>query len=314
MKQTMFILGAAGYIGKTVVQQAVKAGWKVKALVRNPSAAANMTELGARPVMGDVLKVESWLDQARGCHCMVDLVQPKLPKRLSRRSILDAADYRLNVTRTVIGGIQQLAQHDRPLFINVSGVDDLATDSDGLISQRSALVKNLKGFSPIGVPVRNLVEHSELSAIYVYLGTVYGPGKAFAESVIPGLLQGKIPIIGSGENHLALVYVEDAARAIVHLCVQAENIPLGSTWVITDGTATTQAEFLVGIASMLKVKPPRRIPYWLAALFAGVVTSEVLTRESKTDISALQGLGFKLKYPDWQSGVPKMLMSLHYQI
>jgi nucleoside-diphosphate-sugar epimerase len=314
MKQKIFVLGAAGYIGKTVVQQAVVAGWEVKALVRSAAGAAVITELGGQAVIGDVLIVESWLDEVRDCRYMVDLIQPKLPKRISRRSIQAAADYRLNVTSTVIGGIKQLAENDRPLFFNISGVDDLAVDADGFISHRSALVKQFKGFAQIGVPVRLLVESTGLNAIHVYLGTVYGPGKAFAQTVVPGLLRRKIPVIGSGENHMALIYVEDAARAIVHLCTQADNIPPGSTWVVTDGTATTQAELMDGIASMLKVKPPRHIPYWLAALLAGVVTSEVLTRECKTDISALQRLGFKLNYPTWQSGVPQMLKSLGYSI
>ena len=314
MKQTMFVLGAAGYIGKTAVQQAVAAGWEVKALVRTTTAAAVITGLGGQAVIGDALQIKSWINEARGCRIMLDLIQPKLPKHLSRRSMRAVAAYRLNATRTVLDGLKQLAENDRPLFLNISGVDDLAVDGNGYISHRSALVKQLKGFAQIGVPVRQLVESIGLNAIHVYLGTVYGPGKAFAETVIPGLLRRKMPVIGNGENNMALIYVEDAARAIVHLCTQADNIPPGSTWVVTDGTATTQAELMDGIASMLEVKPPRRIPYWLAALLAGVVTSEVLTRECKTDISALQGLGFKLNYPVWQAGVPQMLKSLGYSI
>ena len=314
MKQSMFVLGAAGYIGKSVVKQAVAAGWEVKALVRTTTAAAVITGLGGQAVIGDALQIKSWINEARGCRIMLDLIQPKLPKHLSRRSMRAVAAYRLSVTRTVLDGLMQLPESERPLFFNISGVDDLAVDENGYISHRSALVKQLKGFAHIGVPVRQLVESTGLKAIYSYLGTVYGPGKAFAETIVPGLLRRKMPVIGDGENQMALIYVEDAARAIVYLCCQADNIPLGSTWVITDGTATTQAEFLGGIASILKVKPPRRIPYWLAALLAGVVTTEVLTRECKTDISALQGMGFKLNYPAWQSGVPQMLKSLGYSI
>lgn len=314
MKHTILVLGAAGYIGRAVVRQAVAAGWEVKALVRSTAAARSIAEPGVHAVIGDALNVASWIHEGRGCRIMLDLIQPKLPKRLSRCSMQTVAAYRQNVTRTVLDGLKQLAENDRPLFFNISGVDDLAADEDGCISHRSALVKQLKGFAQIGVPVRQLVDNSGVKAVHVYLGTVYGPGKAFAETVIPGLLRRRMPLIGSGENHMALIYLEDAARAIVHLCAQAHNIALGSSWVIADGTTTTQAEFLGGIAAMLKVKPPRRIPYWLASMFAGAVTSEVLTRECKTDISALQGLGFKLNYPAWQTGVPQMLKSLAYSI
>ena len=310
MKRTIFVLGAAGYIGKSVVQAALSAGWRIKALVRTSASASLITGLGGISVIGDALNIDSWIEETRGCQLIIDLIQPVLPKRLSKRVIQTLARYRIGVTHAIVTALKRLPENDRPLFMNVSGVDDLAPDTEGNISHRSALVKQLKGFAHIGVPVREQVESAEIKALYVYLGTVYGPGKAFAETIVPGLIKRRMPIIGSGSNHLALIYVEDAARAIVHLCGHADKIANGGTWVISDGTVTTQAEFLGGIAAMLNAKQPRRAPRWLASLLAGVVTTEVMTRNSQTDISALQALGFKLSYLDWRSGVPHMLKSL----
>jgi len=310
MKRTIFVLGAAGYIGKSVVQEAVTAGWKVKALVRAPASALLMKGLGAEAVIGDAMNAVSWIEEARGCQLMVDLLQPKLPKRLSRRAIQAVARYRIGVSRAILNALMKLLENERPLFINVSGVDDLAPDADGKISHHSVLVEQLKGFAHIGVPVRKLLDGAGVQAVHVYLGTVYGPGKAFAETVIPGLIRRTMPIIGNGSNRMALIHVEDAARAIVHVCGQRDKMLCGSNCVISDGTATTQAEFMGGIAAMLKAKHPRRVPRFLATLLAGVVTTEVLSRECRTDISALQGLGFKLRYPDWRTGVPAMLDSM----
>jgi len=314
MNQTLFVLGAAGYIGKTVIGQAVESGWKVKALVRTAESVALVSGMGAQAVMGDAMKVDAWIDEARGSQAMVDLIQPKLPRRISRRSIQQVAAYRLRVTRELLTHLKRLPESERPLLFNVSGVDDLAPDKDGKISHRSALVDEYAGFAYIGVPVRKLVESSGVKAVYIYLGTVYGPGKAFADTVIPGLIKHRMPVIGSGSNRMAIVHVADAARAVVHLAKQQREIPAGSSWVVTDGSANTQAEFLDGIAALLQAKKPRRVPRWLASLIAGVVTAEVLTRDCRSDISALRQQGFELRYPDWRTGVPQMLKSLAYSI
>ena len=243
---------------------------------------------------------------------VVDLIQPELPKRLSKSAIRKVAAYRLMVSRAIVSGLKQIAQNDRPPLLNVSGVDDLDPDATGQISHRSALAGKLKGFAHIGVPVRQLLEHSGLPTVYGYLGTVYGPGKAFAAAVIPGIVRHTMPVIGNGSNHIALIHVEDAARAIVHIGENLGEIAPGSTWVICDGTATTQAEFMDGMAALLHAEKPRRIPCWLASLVAGKIMTEVLSRETRCEISALRATGFRLRYPGWQTGVPQMLKALGY--
>lgn len=314
MKRNIFVLGAAGYIGKTVVIEALEAGWKVKALVRTAASAKQIKALGAEPVTGDIFNVAAWIGEAKGCQLMLDLIQPKLPGRLGLHAIRKVAAYRLESTRALLEGLKHLPENDRPLLVNVSGVDDLAADKNGKISDQSSLVKELKGFAHIGVPVRKLIESAGVNAVYVYLGTVYGPGKAFADAVIPRLIKQQMPVIGSGTNHMALIHVEDAARALIHLGENQHRILSGSSWVVTDGTAITQAEFFDGIAALLNAKKPRRVPRWLASIVAGCVTTDVLSRESCSDPSALLQMGFKLRYPDWRRGVPQMLKSLSISV
>jgi len=50
----LFVTGPSGYIGKVVVEHAVKAGHAVEGLARNPEGAAKVTKLGARPVLGEL--------------------------------------------------------------------------------------------------------------------------------------------------------------------------------------------------------------------------------------------------------------------
>ena len=50
----IFVAGASGYIGKVVVENAVRAGHVVEGLARNQESAAKVSQLGATPVVGDL--------------------------------------------------------------------------------------------------------------------------------------------------------------------------------------------------------------------------------------------------------------------
>src|SRR5215469_7858347 len=50
----LFVTGATGYIGKVLVEHAVRAGHAVAGLARSQEGAAKLEQLGARPVRGDL--------------------------------------------------------------------------------------------------------------------------------------------------------------------------------------------------------------------------------------------------------------------
>ena len=50
----LFVTGATGYIGKVVVEHAVRAGHAVEALARNQEGAARVAQFGGTPVIADL--------------------------------------------------------------------------------------------------------------------------------------------------------------------------------------------------------------------------------------------------------------------
>ena len=52
MKSTLFITGAAGFIGHETCKEAVKAGWQVTALVHSDKSAESLREIGAPSASG----------------------------------------------------------------------------------------------------------------------------------------------------------------------------------------------------------------------------------------------------------------------
>ena len=321
MKRTLFITGAAGFIGHETAKEAVKAGWQVTALVHSVKSAETLRQIGARPVVGDVHQPLAWIAEAQEATAFIDLVQPQLPPHLGQKEIEALSAERLDMTRRLLDALRGLPAQKRPLLIAVSSADDLQPDAQNVISHHSALRAHPRGFGHLGIPRRKLIEASGVDATYVYLGNlVYGPGKAFAEQYVAGLQQGTAHVIGDGKNRLPMVHVTDAARALVHLATLAHantkvdgiaalavtNV-VGRTFLAMDGADTTQRMLLDATADAIGVKRPGSVPAWLAALVAGSIEVESMTLDVHADNSALRKTGFSLTYPSYREGVPATL-------
>jgi nucleoside-diphosphate-sugar epimerase len=324
MKNTLFMTGAAGFIGHETAKEAVKAGWQVIALVHSDKSAESLREIGARPVVGDVYQPLAWIAEAEDATAFIDLVRPKLPKHLGQKEIEAMSAERVDMTRNMLDALRCLPAEKRPLFIAVSSADDLQPDAHNIIRHNSALRAHPRGFGHIGIPTRKLIEASGLDATYVYFGNlVYGPGKVFAEQYVAGLKHGTAHVIGDGKNRLPMVHVTDAARALVHLATLAQanttvdgmaalavtNV-VGRTFLAMDGADATQRMLLDATADALGVKRPGAVPAWLAARVAGSIGVESMTLDVHADTSALLKTGFSFTYPSYREGVPATVAHL----
>ncbi|MGI8922299.1 MAG: NAD(P)H-binding protein [Solirubrobacteraceae bacterium] len=311
MTPSVFILGGTGFIGREVVTQAVVHGFEVKALARSDEAQARLRALGAEPIAGDAETPDAWREQLRGADVLIDLLQPKFPKRLTRRAVATMSVHRQRFTAGLLEAITALPEAERPLLFCVSGAEDLQPDQRGRITAASPLRSNARAFSAIGVPVRRLIEGSGVDATYVYFGAlVYGPGKAFAEVIVDGLRKHRARVVGSGSNRLPLVHVSDAAGALVHLAGLPRDQVASRAFLATDGSATTQRDLLNLTAELMGRKHPGAVPAWLAALVAGRVAAESITLDAHDDPSALRETGFAFGFPSPREGVPESLERL----
>jgi nucleoside-diphosphate-sugar epimerase len=308
----MFLLGATGFIGQRVVREALAAGWQVKALVRSQAAAKELAALGAIPVIGDASDSSSWSSAVQETQVVVDLVQPKIPGKVTLAAIQQLAAERLSITQQMLDVLQHLPSDQRPLLISVSGTDDLQPDVDSRIGPFSKLKSHLQGFGHIGIPVRQLVERSGVDAVFVYLASVYGPGKTFADVIAPKIAAGRWKVIGGGGNRMPLIHVDDAARALVHVAGLKRSSTHGRTFVVAHEAALTARQFFDDTASVIGAPKPGRAPGWLASLVAGKILVETMTRDLVVDSSNLTASGFSFKYPTHREGVIATLRNLGY--
>jgi Domain of unknown function (DUF1731) len=152
-------------------------------------------------------------------------------------------------------------------------------------------------------------------ATFVYLGTVYGPGKTFASSVFPRIARGRFALPGRATNRFPLIHVRDAAAAIVHLASLGPKRLSGRSWLLVDETGGAPlGDFFDEAARCLGTPQPRRLPLWLMSLVAGRTLVETLTRDVAASPRALLETGFRFTYPTPREGLPPTLASLGYKM
>ena len=310
--RTLILLGGSGFIGKAVIRRAVAAGWNVRVLVRSDDAAKTVSALGGSPFIGDAERPDTWIGEVRGARAIVDLIQPKLPKRLGRRAVLGIASKRQEFTKLLLAALGTLTPDERPLFISVSGIDDLSPDGDGNISGASSIRSQDYGFNPIGIPVRRLIEQSGVGAAFVYFSTVYGPGKAFAETIFPSIAKGTWKNFGRPSDRIALIHVEDAARGLVHIAGLEPSAIAGRSFVLSDGCALETNAFFDAAAAQIGVSRPGRVPQWLASIVAGPAAVETITCNAPVTFAPSNFPDDRLEFPSYREGLTATLATLGY--
>jgi NAD dependent epimerase/dehydratase family enzyme len=309
IQKTLIVLGGSGFIGRYVIQEALKEGWKVKALVRSQRSASGISALGAMTFQGNAERPSEWIRETEGASAILDLIQPKLPARLGTKQMLHISLQRQKFASALVGALGALNADQRPLLISVSGIDDLAPDGDGCLSANSPLRTKDYGFSPIGIPVRTIIKQSGIGAAFVSLGTVYGPGKAFAETIFPKLAKGNWKNFG---DRMALIHVEDAARGLMKIAGSDSARVAGRSFVLTDNAPAEMSAFFGLSAKCMGVAPPGRIPRWLASIVAGRSIVETMQCDLPIKSSVRDLPDFQLRYPSYREGLPAVLAKLGY--
>ena len=296
----VFVTGASGAIGTRLVPQLIDAGHEVIGTVRSPGSAEHVRTLGAKPVAIDLL-------DARAVRKAVLASEPEaivhqataLKVRFSRnfdRVFATTNRLRTEATDALLaaageGGVRRFvaqsnatsryAREGEP----VKGEDD-PLDPRPVPSMRESLAA-----------MRHLEEAvTEAGGIALRYGLFYG---AANDGLIDPVRKRQYPIVGEGGGVTSFIHLDDAAAATV---LALERGGAGVYNIVDDEPAPLR-EWLPVFAEALGAKPPRRLPRWLARLFAGEALV-LMGTESRgaSNAKAKRELGWELRYPSWRQG------------
>ncbi|HHK5542596.1 MULTISPECIES: NAD-dependent epimerase/dehydratase family protein [Bacillus cereus group] len=243
----IFVAGATGVIGRSLLPMLIKNGHIVFAMIRNTSQVEVMKKVGAIPVIADVFNrkaVFSVLEETNP-----DVVIHQLTS-LSSWDFENNAKIRTKGTRNLVDaaknvGVQKIIAQSISWAYEPG--DTFATEKDSLhITASMPRQVTVNGILKLEKAVTELPE-----SVILRYGTLYGPGTWYAEN---GLIANQVrnnEIIAS-DGISSFIHVEDAARATM----LALNWPSGIVNIVDNYPATSK-EWLPIYAAAIGAPQPK---------------------------------------------------------
>jgi len=297
----IFVAGASGAIGIRLVPQLIDRGHEVIGTHRSPRNAERVRALGAEPIE-------------------IDLLDPGVV----RKAVLGTEPDAIVHQATALADLRDFKHFDRSFAqtnrLRTEGTDALlaAAREAGVrrfVAQSYASVRYAREGGPIKseddpldpTPVPAMRETiaamryldeavTAAGGIALRYGGFYG---AQNDGLVEPVRKRQFPIVGDGAGVSSFIHLDDAAAATV---LALEHDGRGIYNVVDDEPAPVR-EWLPVLAEVLGAKPPRRVPRWLARLFAGEAVVMMGTESrGASNAKAKRELGWTLRYPSWRQG------------
>ncbi len=293
MAKTVLVTGASGRMGRYIAKALIDKGYKVRSLVQNRDHILTLPA-GTVPYLGDIGNPKTVNKACDGADAVIHLAGVVSEYKFTTEEILKA-----NVvgTRNVLDACKD---NGVKKMIFSSSVDVYGRVRKERLSESSSPKPTDKyGYSKMLAEGVIKEEAGQVNCTIFRLATAYGPG--FEHSffkVLRLIKQGKAYMVGTGENHLALIHVSDVARGFI--LALTERSASNMVFNLTDGGEYTQKYLFELTAQLLDApKPTKQISSLVMNVMAktrNIDSDELrfLTSNRIIDISlAKKELGFR---------------------
>lgn len=234
------VVVGSGYLGLRVAERWQSGGDAVYAVTRSADKAARLAEKGFRPIVADVLVPES-LKPIPRCQTILYSVGPSGQQAVSRFAL-----YR--------DGLQNVLERwgslaDRVVFISSTGVYGDCCGSEFVDKQTPLRPQREASLALAEAEAILLTPPWRSKAVILRLGAIYGPGR------LPLMkeLQSGQPLPSDPDALLNLIYVDDAARAVITIADQATPPEIVN---VVDGFPVKRSEFYRTLARLMNLPDP----------------------------------------------------------
>jgi nucleoside-diphosphate-sugar epimerase len=278
-QKNIFITGATGLVGGHALEEALRRGHRVRALVRASSDTRFLDELGVEKVLGDLadsMALRRGVSEADWVFNCAAKVGDWGTLEEFRRLNVDALRLLLDTACDL--GVKR--------FVHVSslGVYE-GRDHHGTDETVPPAADSLDAYTRSKTEAEALIlqYHKErgLPATVVRPGFIYGErDRTVLPKLVANLRRGTFAYFGSGEQLLNCIY----AKNLVHGIFLAAETPaaLGEVFNLTDGECVTKTRFVSRVAELAGLRrPTRHIPLGLARFLATVVEGIAKLRGAK---------------------------------
>ncbi len=278
--KTLFITGATGLVGSHAVEEALRRGFRVKALVRGSSDSRWLDERGVEKVAGDLEDAEALRRGVAGA----DWVFNCAAKVGDWGSLEEFRRLNVAALKLLLDAASD-AKVSRFVHVSSLGVYE-GRDHYGTDEATPPAAEALDGYTRSKVEAEALalgyVRDRGLPLSVVRPGFIYGErDRTVLPKLADSLRTGRFAYFGSGDQALNCIYVKN----LVHAIFLAAEVPaaVGEVFNVTDGARVSKRQFVGRVAELAGLRPPRRkIPLWLARTLAVLLERRARRKGSTT--------------------------------
>ncbi|MBV9853432.1 MAG: NAD-dependent epimerase/dehydratase family protein [Streptosporangiaceae bacterium] len=228
-----------------------------RALIHPSTGASSLTQADADIYTADVCDRSAITPALTGVDCVIHCAARTGtwgPKAEFQRANVHGLENLVNAALAM--GVRRI--------VHVSSITVHGIDVRGTADENAPLRDSPNPYSRSKVAaerlLRRMIMEDGAPVTIVRPGWIYGPGDGASFARVARTIEkGRMLMVGSGQNHLPLIYVGDVAQGIV-LASEAADAE-GRSYLLVNDEPVTQRDFLAAIASELGVPAPaRRIP------------------------------------------------------
>jgi nucleoside-diphosphate-sugar epimerase len=305
----IFIAGATGVVGSSLVPMLVAGGHHVTGSTRSVGKVERLRAAGAEPAVLDALDRDAVMAAVTAAkpdvvvHQLTALSGPMNLRRFDRsfattnRLRTEATDHLLAAARAA--GAHRYVVQSYTGWVNERTGGPVKTEDDPLDPQPAAVAREVMA------AVRRL-EHTvttanDVEGVVLRYGNFYGPHTSLDQGgkVLEMIRRRQLPMVGGGTGVWSFVHIDDVARATV---AAIEQGPPGVYNIVDDEPAPVH-EWLPYLARVIGAKPPLRLPAWLARPILGEQGILLMTAvRGSSNAKAKRTLDWAPRYASWRQG------------
>lgn len=289
---TLGITGGTGFVGQALQQAATKHGKKITLFSRHPEKTANARFFSTAAI-----------PDVNGIQSLVHLAGEPIVgiwTKAKRRKILES---RREGTRRLIEGIAE-AKTRPSVLVSASAI--------GYYGDRGQepLIESSSSGDGFLAEVAKIWEEEALQAqaygvrvVLIRIGIVLGKNGGILPKIIPFFRCGLGSIVGSGNQKMSCIHVDDLARLILHCC--DDEAICGPVNAVMPAPVTNY-DFTKTMAAVLRRPVLLRMPAFFLRLTLGALSHLLLDSQHVIPKKALE-LGFQFQYPTLEDALKEAL-------
>jgi len=263
----VFLTGATGFVGQYMLRGLLAEGHAVRALVRDPQKAAELTRAGVELVPGDVVEGTGLQEGMQGCDAVIHLVGIIMEKGGNTFERVHHIGTRNMVEAAKRAGVKR--------FVQMSA---LGVRADGPAAYQTTKWKGEEEVRRSGIP------HCILRP-----SVIFGEGDGFVTQMMETMRSAPLfrPVPGNGKPKFRPIFVEDVAacfvRALRAEAATNQTIELGGADELALNDVLAEIARCAGVR-----KPAIHIP--MPLMFAGAAMAQRVLKSPPVTVDQLRML------------------------